>query len=206
VSYVYREAWLSGAVEHFKPDFEVHGYPLKTNVRVACGWPSRRALSPKTPVIGQCFSTTASGDGTNEIFISPILDDPIEVAAVLVHELTHAAVGIKYGHQGPFPSLAVKMGLTGPMRATTPNSLLREHLNALSQELGPYPHATLSPKANDLKKQGTRLLQCVCPACGYMARITKKWIEEVGLPVCPNNKHTPTSLACAQTVREETTR
>jgi hypothetical protein len=198
VSYIHREPWLAAAVEHFKPDFAANGYPLKTQVRVACGWPSRRALSPKTRVIGQCFSTTASGDGTNEIFISPLLDDPIEVAAVLVHELTHAAVGIKYGHQGPFPSLAVKMGLTGPMRATTPSLLLRERLNTLSQELGPYPHATLNPNSKDFKKQGTRLLQCVCPACGYMARITKKWIEEVGLPVCPNDKHTHTKLFCTK--------
>jgi hypothetical protein len=194
VPYAYREAWLAAAVESFKPDFATHGYALKAKVRVACGWPSRRALAPKVRVIGQCFSTTASADGASEIYISPILADPTAVLGVLVHELTHAAVGTKYGHQGPFPSLAVKMGLTGPMRATTPSPLLAERLNTLSLELGPYPHASLNPTAQDLRKQGTRLLQCVCPACGYLARITKKWIE-VGLPVCPNDTHPPTRLA-----------
>jgi hypothetical protein len=199
VPYVYREAWLAAAVEYFKPDFAANGYPLKAKVRVACGWPSRRALAPKSRTIGQCFSSISSADGANEIFISPILADPIAVGATLVHELTHAAVGTRCGHREPFSSLAVKVGLTGPMRATTPSPLLRERLNALAQELGPYPHATLNPNVQDSKKQGTRLLQCVCPACGYMARITKKWIE-LGLPVCPNDEHPPAKLVCTQTV------
>jgi hypothetical protein len=28
------------------------------------------------------------------------------------------------------------------------------------------------------------LIQCVCPNCGYLARITQKWIT-VGMPLCP---------------------
>jgi hypothetical protein len=182
VPYAYREAWLAAAVEHFKPDFEAQSYPLQAQVRVTCGWPSRGALAPKVRRMGECWSTTASADGANEIFISPLLAEPIEVGSVLVHELVHAAVGPQWGHQKPFRSLAVKMGLLGPMRSTTANPLLRERLNALSQQLGPYPHATLD--ARDRKKQGTRLLRCACPSCGYIARITQRWIA-FGLPVCP---------------------
>ena len=178
----YREAWLTDAVDYFKPDFEVHGYPFHAQVRVTCGWPSRGGLAKKKRAVGECWSTTASADGTNEIFISPVISDPVEVASVLVHELVHATVGTKFGHGKVFQSLAVKMGLTGPMRSTFPNFQLRERLNALSQQLGPYPHAKLDARSR--KKQGTRLLQCVCPACGYLVRITQKWIDK-GLPVCP---------------------
>jgi hypothetical protein len=180
--YQFREAWLAAAAEHFRPDFEEHGSPFHAQVRVTCGWPSRGGLAPKKRTVGECWSTTASADGANEIFISPVLSDPIEVVSVLVHELVHAAVGTKCGHGEMFRSLAVKMGLTGPMRSTFPSPHLRQRLNTLCQQLGPYPHAKLDARGR--KKQGTRLLQCVCPSCGYLARITQKWIA-IGLPVCP---------------------
>jgi hypothetical protein len=125
--------------------------------------------------------------------VSPILANPVEVGAVLVHELVHAAVATP-GHREPSRSLALKMGLLGPMRSTTASPALRERLNALSQQLGPYPHATLGTPSNatmdapldvpSWKPQGTRLLRCACPSCGYIARITQRWIA-VGLPVCP---------------------
>lgn len=191
--YAYREAWLAAAVEHFKPTFEAHSYPLQAQVRVTCGWPSRGGLARRKRVIGECWPTTYSEDGANEIFVSPILADPVEVAAVLVHELVHAAVTTP-GHREPFRSLALKMGLQGPMRSTTASSALRERLNVLSRRLGPYPHATLGTASDDTmhapldvpswKPQGTRLLRCAYPSCGYIARITQRWIA-VGLPVCP---------------------
>ena len=34
------------------------------------------------------------------------------------------------------------------------------------------------------KVQSTRLLKALCPDCGYVIRVTAKWVE-VGLPVCP---------------------
>src|SRR5438132_1289084 len=93
-----------------------------------------------------------------------------------------AAVGTQYGHREPFRFMALKLGLVGPMRSTRPGTLLTERLNNLSEQLGTYPHATLN--ARDRKKQSTRLLRCECPACGYIARITQKWLA-IGLPVCP---------------------
>lgn len=35
------------------------------------------------------------------------------------------------------------------------------------------------------KKQTTRMLKVQCPACGYLARVTRKWLEEAGTPTCP---------------------
>src|SRR5215216_1779829 len=108
--YAHREAWLAAAVESFRRDLAAHGYPLKAQVRVACGWPSSGGLASKARTLGECWSTGASADGANEIFISPVLADPVAVLGVLVHELCHAAVRTP-GHREPFRSLAVKMGL-----------------------------------------------------------------------------------------------
>ncbi|MCH3755961.1 hypothetical protein LZC13_10090, partial [Campylobacter coli] len=45
---------------------------------------------------------------------------PAQIAAILAHELVHAAVGIAAGHGKAFKRVAVGLGLVGPMRATTP--------------------------------------------------------------------------------------
>jgi hypothetical protein len=91
MAYTTREAWLNAVVAHFKPDFAGYGYPLPERLRVTCGWPSKGALALKARRIGECWHPKASEDGAVEVFISPVLADPIEVGHVLVHELCHAA-------------------------------------------------------------------------------------------------------------------
>jgi hypothetical protein len=185
VAYTTREAWLTAVVAHFTPDFATLGFPLPERLRVTCGWPAKGALA-KLRTVGQCWYAPASADRTVEICISPYLADPEEVGATLVHELCHAATGPGVGHKGSFPRLALKMGLVGPMRSTRAGEELRVRLNTLIEQLGPYPHAALNGNAPDRKKQGTRLLKCECLVCGYTVRITQKWIDEVGLPICPS--------------------
>src|SRR5271157_1951497 len=68
------------------------------------------------------------------------------------------------------------------MTATVAGSELTERLNALMSRMPGYPHRTLDVRLNE-KKQGTRLLKIVCPACGYTARTTRQWIDR-GLPTC----------------------
>jgi hypothetical protein len=110
VTYAYREAWLTAAAEHFRPDFEAHGYPLPERLSVTCGWPSRGGLALKARTIGECWYAIASADGANEIFISPVLADPITVGHVLVHELCHAAVGMP-GASGSLPILSLTLSI-----------------------------------------------------------------------------------------------
>ena len=69
------------------------------------------------------------------------------------------------------------------MTATVAGPALRERLNALLSRMPDYPHRTLDVRVNE-KKQGTRLLKIVCPACGYTARTTRQWLGR-GLPTCP---------------------
>jgi hypothetical protein len=104
------------------------------------------------------------------------------VAATLVHELCHAALDCEGGHGAPFKRLASAVGLEGKPTATHAGPQLEQRLNALCRQLGEYPHATLDIASRP--RQGTRLLKCICPGCGYTARITRQWIKQ-GLPTCP---------------------
>lgn len=178
-----REKWLSECIQQLRPDFETLCYPLPEKIRASCSWPSKSGLAIKKRRLGEAWSAENSADQSCEVFISPVLKDPVEVAAVLVHELVHCAVGVKEGHKGKFPRLAKAVGLEGKMTATEAGETLKAHLQEITDDIGLYPHAELThPKAS--KKQSCRLLPLKCPECGYLVRTTKKWIE-VGLPVCP---------------------
>ena len=73
--------------------------------RARVAWPNKKRR------IGEAWSSKNSADQSYEVFISPVLKDPIEVAATLVHELVHCAVGVETGHKGRFPRLAKAIGL-----------------------------------------------------------------------------------------------
>ena len=180
-----REQWLLEMVERLRTLFDQAGYPLPPHIRVSCGWPTQRALAPtgKNRSIGQCFSTACSADGAHEVFVSPALDDKQRVAEVLVHELCHAVDNCQHGHGPEFRKIAAAVGLEGKMTATVAGSELTERLNALMSRMPGYPHRTLDVRLNE-KKQGTRLLKIVCPACGYTARTNRQWLSR-GLPTCP---------------------
>jgi hypothetical protein len=178
-----REEWLGRMVDALRPTFAGQGSPLPQRIRVACGWPSRSALSGKAKRIGEAWSHRCSADGSHETFLSPALADPVEVGATLVHELVHHAVGVEAGHKGAFRKLALAVGLTGPMRATTAGPALRERLHALCERLGPYPHAALHG-SDGRKKQGTRMLKVACPDCGCLVRMARQWLDDAGAPTC----------------------
>jgi hypothetical protein len=183
-----REEWLTRLMALMAPEFEQLGKPLVIEqIRVTCGFPSRRALGTKGRTIGQCWPPTASEAGRHEILISPTIADSIEVGAVLLHELIHVAVGVEAGHGPLFRKAALQLGLMGKMTATVATEGLNERLNTLINDthMGPYPHAALDPSR--MPKQSTRLvkLQCSDTRCGYGVWTTRQWIEGRGLPTCP---------------------
>ena len=85
-----REEWLNAAVEELRPIFDSVNNPLPDAIRVTCGFPSSRARA-NNAFIGEHWSPAASNDNHHEILISPVVDDPLQVFATLVHELAHAA-------------------------------------------------------------------------------------------------------------------
>ena len=156
--------------------------PSPENVRVSCGLPSKKAFSKTGRRIGECWTDTASKDGTFEIFISPTQADSYVVLATLVHELVHAVVGIAAGHKAPFRKCALAVGLEGKMTATHAGDDLLAAIALWIDELGKYPHAELAPAMTTTQR--TRYIKAECDLCGMVIRVTAKWIEYPGLPRC----------------------
>jgi hypothetical protein len=177
-----REEWLEAITNELREDFAAVGAPLPERVRVACGFTSKGKRSNR---IGECWAPEASEAGVPEVFIVPGLADSIDVGAILVHELVHAA-GIM-NHGPAFRRVAVALGLEGKMTATVPGEACKARLAELVERVGAYPHARLAAAVTTTAKtQTTRMLKVVCPdpECGYTLRTTAKWIA-VGLPTCP---------------------
>lgn len=176
-----REAWLSDAVELMRRRlFPEHGFSLPDEVRISVGFPHGK----RGGRIGECWAPEASKDGVGEIFIHPILDDPIRVLDVIAHECVHVInhkVG-QSGHGKVFSTIAKVIGLEGKMTATIAGERLTGILKEYSTVLGVFPHRALTPGVG-VKRQGTRLLKGLCPGCGYVIRLTAKW-SDLGLPTC----------------------
>lgn len=177
-----REAWLESAVRALQPIFTSAGETIPP-VRVSVGWPGGRGS--KSSTIGQCWASVTASDAVPQIFISPVLDDAIRVLDVLAHEIVHAVDDCQSQHKGKFVKIARAIGLEGKPTATVASAELTVKLAKIVDKLGPYPHAALSTQGGG-KKQTTRLLKVECTVTGeYVARITRKWLEELGAPICP---------------------
>ena len=187
VIHEFREAWLQAAVAALVPLFVAADLEVPP-VRISVGFPGGRGR--KDSVIGQCWSSHASADKVHQIFIHPVLDDVEQILGVIMHELVHAIDDCESGHKGPFVKMIRALGLAGKPTATTVGEELAEELKPLAEALGEYPHAILATMgpggADGPKKQSTRMLKVVCAEqSGYVVRMTRKWLDEVGAPVCP---------------------
>jgi len=175
----HREAWLHAAAERLKLLFEPLDVKIP-DVKISCGWSKRAGKNS----IGWCWHAETAADGVNQIYVSPELDDPVQVLGVLLHEMVHASDNGQSKHTGHFRRTALAVGLTGKMTATVPTPELAVTLTGMASGLGAYPHAKISPGLR-MMKQGTRMIKLSCPCCGYTVRTTAKWLDE-GMPQCPH--------------------
>lgn len=186
-----REQWLHALATKMKPIIDAKAGIKIPAYRVACGFPSKGGeLGKKTRVRGQCWSAAASDDLHAEIFISPVEDDADKIAAILAHELIHAALPLA-GHKRPFQVAAAKIGHTKPFTTSEPTEEFMLWAAPLISAVGAYPHKRLNAlvQVGEKKKQGARMLKCECEECGYTVRTTRKWLDEAGAPICPRKGH-----------------
>ena len=177
-----REGWLTELAKCVEPVFAKF-YISKKKYRIVCGWPCRGATGVKRRVVGECHSVESSKGGIREIFISPLLDKPLDVAGTVCHELAHVAAGHKAGHKSGFVKVCRFVGLIkGRPREVMPGNELNETLNKLIEKLGPYPHIGMQLTVKEVKPSKDITLEC--SSCGCKLRITLKWIEEAGVPYC----------------------
>jgi hypothetical protein len=185
---VNREQWLTKLGKELERLFKRVGAPALPAYRVTCGWPSRKALTRKNKAIGQCFDKSCSKDKTTELIISMYIDQPLDAAEILAHEMIHASVGNKAGHGKPFRDVAIAIGLTGKMTKTVAGPEFVAWIKPVLKKLGKYPHAMIDA-AGATRKQGTRLIKVACAVHPeYSVRMSQKWISDpdFGPPLCPH--------------------
>lgn len=182
-----RESWLTDAVVEVgailldKTEIEI------PEVRVSTGWPSTRGTSLKKRRIGECWKPEVASDGVSQVFISPVLMDPIQILGVLMHELIHAWDKCEHGHRGVFVKTAKAAGLVAPWTATGIDAeLLHPLLEEIVTRLGKYPHSALNPLVQR-KPQTTRQLKIEAEECGCVARTTRKYLDQDGSFKCPHD-------------------
>lgn len=175
-----REAWLTELAAQVQPMFK--GFKIKP-YRITCGWPCKEALGKKRRRVGECHAIESSKDGVHEIFISPLLDAPLEVAGTVCHELAHVVAGIPAGHGKGFRIVCKHVGLTtGRPASIMPGPALNERLQKIIDKQGAYPHKALVPLAKPAKAPSVVRLEC-CD-CGCVVVISNKWLENSGSPTC----------------------
>ena len=176
-----REIWLESAIVEIAPIFMKAGYTIPL-CKVSCGFTSTGVRSGH---IGQCWSTKSSSDGVNQIFISPSLDDSLEVLDTLVHELVHAVDDCQHKHGKEFKKISMNLGMVGPMRSAGAGPELMKKLKVVANNLGPYPHSRLSVPKKIISRMPRPRAQC--SNCGFTVPMLKDFLH-YGPPICPKDK------------------
>lgn len=178
-SFTTREEWLTALAVQIEPLIKQRAGLRRRPYRIACGWPSRSGTSHKRRRIGECWNTAERS--TKEMFISPTLDDPAEVASTVAHELLHAFLPPGVGHRKPFSQAAKKLGMTGAPTECGAGEELAKILKQITDGLGPYPHEAIDVPE---PKEKCRNLKYQCPGCGYNGRSSAYWLDNFGPPFC----------------------
>lgn len=169
-----REQWLTELALQVQPlfaTFKIDPY------RVSCGWPSSKG-------VGECTAKEASKGRVYEIFISPLLDKPLEVAGTLCHELAHVAAGVRAQHGKEFTRVCRHVGLTkGKPTHVMPGSHLNDRLSKIIEIQGDYPHQRIQPVLRKVEVRSTTA-RLLCTQCGCRLSMSLKWLESAGLPTC----------------------
>jgi hypothetical protein len=176
-----REHWLLNAVDHLRLIYQEHGYTIP-EVRISCGLTSGGIRGIQ---IGECWAKEFSADGLHQIFIHPILDDPLFVLETIMHELVHVVDNCTHGHGKQFEEIALKVGLEGEMRLVNAGEQLIQRLQKIVVTLGPYPHVRMLILPNNRFYKPRAKAKCA--KCGYQITLLKKWLH-LGPPICPVHK------------------
>lgn len=176
-----REAWLTDVAKRIEPLFK--GSTFKP-YRLTCGWPCVNGLSPRRRRVGECHNITCSRGGVYELFISPVLDDPLEVAGTVTHELAHVLAGTEAAHGKGFVRFCRHVGLTkGRPTEAMPGKDLEGKIKEILTGLPSYPHKALVPTAKPRREPRPRPVKLVC-ACGCKVTMSADDFAGVGVPTC----------------------
>jgi hypothetical protein len=142
VKHRYAEAWLEHAVELYRPFFETGGHQIPP-VLLSVGFaddgykPSR-----KKNTLAICYSKGFSPDGINQIIITPLRTEPLDLLWLLGHELIHAVDDCAHGHGKVFDEIAHSVNYWPNKKATIMDLMkFDEKMAVMAKELGRYPRS-----------------------------------------------------------------
>ncbi len=190
---IIRQEWIETAVVMFRQHFAANWWNVPDNIRVSIGYPV--GVKDGKRKLGQCIHCLFSSDSHSEIFLSPDYTDTNEILETIAHEMIHATVekqdhkqGIDkpVGHKGKFAACALAIGFKGPMTSTPSDVKMVEFIKTIVAKIGEFPAGRLN--LTKRKKKATYLLKCECQQCGYVARVTAKWLNQSGEPICPTDQ------------------
>lgn len=159
-----RETWLNELATLMAPRFEELGHPLPP-FRVSIGFTSSGMNGGAN---GECWDKRTTADERFTILISPAEASSMAIAAILNHELIHAAVGLKEGHKGAFAVMMKATGMERPFTTSTPGDAFRQWAQPLIDKLGDIPHSPLvirqaQTRAKLVKREGGGLVPQEAP-------------------------------------------
>jgi len=177
-----REAWLKAAVEELSPMFEGKGTQMPEKWAVSVGFP--KGAFKNQPSIGECWDPSVSDNNITNMFISPVMDDLHQILGVLLHEMVHAAVGLKCKHTGEFRRVARALGLEGKLTATfvSEGTDLYKDFTAIIERLGAYPGTAMKVKRAEKKAKWFLVKLASKNDPGYKFTIAPRLLEEFGMP------------------------
>ena len=145
-----REDWLRQLALAMQSRVETACDTALPDFRITCGFPSHGALlGNKRRVRGQCWCPSQSRDGTTEIIVSIVEDNPEEIAEIVVHEMIHACLP-KAGHTKPFQRAAKALGFVAPFTSSNPTEEFWNWAKPMVKKMGAYPHAQLAATRSNL--------------------------------------------------------
>lgn len=83
---------------------------------------------------------------------------------------------------GPIPH--AKLNFANPAPAIRPKAISPDAEGDDGQDDQPEDEI---PVSSGPKKQGTRLIKVDCEECGFLVRMSQKWIDDKGFPHCPEH-------------------
>lgn len=164
-----REQWLTDLATIAIPSIsEALSYSdEEPTVKLSCGFPAKQGK--RTPISAQLIPPTASEDFNAEIFVSPTISEKSEVIEAVLPLLVSVVVG-DFKQGATWRDACLRLGLRG----------LPERLN---EQMSDYPHSAITLPTTI--KQTTRLIKVSCAQDGYIARVSRATIENLGSPICP---------------------
>lgn len=125
---------------------------------------------------------------TYVVYIRPDRDNAEAVAAALALQMCQIAVDGDDEHGLLFRHVAISIGLKGRKQECQPGRLFNELVKPILKKIGPLPSPDIGLSKNSKSGgQTSRMKKVSCQKCGYVARVSRKWLDDLGPPHCPKH-------------------